>query len=438
MRQYAHQLLADAGELASVEEAHAAWFLALAAEAESRLDGAEQLPWLARLTQEHDNLRAALAWSLASPDRRETALTLTGHLIGFWFVRGHLREGLQWLEQAIAVSPDDSSPGRAKALVGAAMLATFQEQYASAERLAVAGLKLFRRLGDVEGIAFAVNTLGTIAYTGQSATISLPELLEEGRRLRPQLRNRTLVAQMLDLEGAAALAGGELDRAVDLWQQGLAVSHEIGNAYSEAFTRSNLGMVAAARQDHREAAEQLHLALQLALPLEYALIIQYALIGLAKVDAVAGRQLRAAVLWGAADRMSEAYDSQMTKAARGVIGYETDIATARSILGEAAWSAAWAEGRLLSYDQAAAVALADPEIEPERPTSSTGSAAGGLSAREIEVLTLVARGATNAEVAKSLFLSPRTVDWHLSSVYTKLGVRSRTEAARFAVEHDLA
>ena len=77
VRQYAHQLLADAGELASVEEAHAAWFLALAAEAESRLDGADQLPWLARLTQEHDNLRAALAWSLASPDRRETALTLT-------------------------------------------------------------------------------------------------------------------------------------------------------------------------------------------------------------------------------------------------------------------------------------------------------------------------------------------------------------------------
>jgi DNA-binding CsgD family transcriptional regulator len=56
----------------------------------------------------------------------------------------------------------------------------------------------------------------------------------------------------------------------------------------------------------------------------------------------------------------------------------------------------------------------------------------GLSAREVEVLRLVAAGMTNAEVAKDLFLSSRTVGWHLGSVYRKLGFHSRTEAARFA------
>jgi DNA-binding NarL/FixJ family response regulator len=60
-----------------------------------------------------------------------------------------------------------------------------------------------------------------------------------------------------------------------------------------------------------------------------------------------------------------------------------------------------------------------------------------LSAREVEVLRLVAGGLTNAEVAEKLFLSSRTVGWHLGTIYRKLGSHSRTEAARFAAEHHL-
>ena len=61
----------------------------------------------------------------------------------------------------------------------------------------------------------------------------------------------------------------------------------------------------------------------------------------------------------------------------------------------------------------------------------------GLSAREAQVLRLVAAGMTNAEVAKDLFLSSRTVDWHVGSIYRKLGLHSRVEATRFAAEHGL-
>jgi DNA-binding CsgD family transcriptional regulator len=61
-----------------------------------------------------------------------------------------------------------------------------------------------------------------------------------------------------------------------------------------------------------------------------------------------------------------------------------------------------------------------------------------LTMRELEVLRLVARGMTDAEVADALFIGRRTVGAHLSSIYSKLGVRSRTEATRYAVEHDLA
>ena len=71
------------------------------------------------------------------------------------------------------------------------------------------------------------------------------------------------------------------------------------------------------------------------------------------------------------------------------------------------------------------------------PVSSTPEHPGGLSAREVEVLGLVAEGLTNAQVAQRLFLSPRTIQRHLNSIYHKLGVSSRTAATRFAIEHGL-
>jgi DNA-binding NarL/FixJ family response regulator len=73
---------------------------------------------------------------------------------------------------------------------------------------------------------------------------------------------------------------------------------------------------------------------------------------------------------------------------------------------------------------------------PEGPSASGPPA--GLTKREVEVLTLVATGLTNAQVAERLFLSPRTVQRHLNSVYHKIGVSSRTAATRFALEHGLA
>ena len=61
----------------------------------------------------------------------------------------------------------------------------------------------------------------------------------------------------------------------------------------------------------------------------------------------------------------------------------------------------------------------------------------GLTAREVEVLRLVAQGLSNAEVAERLYLSPRTVNGHLTAIYGKLGVASRGAAIRYALEHQL-
>jgi DNA-binding NarL/FixJ family response regulator len=111
----------------------------------------------------------------------------------------------------------------------------------------------------------------------------------------------------------------------------------------------------------------------------------------------------------------------------------------RARLGEGAYTAAWEAGRALSTEQAvaeaeaSAAALAGGVLPPPAPALPAG-----LSAREAEVLGLVAQGLTNAEAAERLFLSPRTVEAHLRRVYDKLGTSSRSAAVRFALDHGLA
>jgi DNA-binding NarL/FixJ family response regulator len=139
----------------------------------------------------------------------------------------------------------------------------------------------------------------------------------------------------------------------------------------------------------------------------------------------------------------EVIDYRLVPQERAVL--EPYRARVRSRLGEAAWEEAVAEGRALGLDQAAAYALSEekPSEPPspatsQPPVSSTPEHPAGLSPREVEVLRLVAEGLTSAQIATELFLSPRTVDTHLTSIYQKLGVNSRAAATRFALEHDLA
>ncbi len=124
--------------------------------------------------------------------------------------------------------------------------------------------------------------------------------------------------------------------------------------------------------------------------------------------------------------------------------HEFTIASLRTQLGEQAFDAAWAEGRTMTLEQALAAqgavtmppsAPAGPSSVPHAPKACTSP--DGLTAREGEVLRLVAQGLTNEQVAQRLVISPRTVDTHLTSIYSKLGVSSRSAATRYAVQHHL-
>src|SRR5215207_2243364 len=139
---------------------------------------------------------------------------------------------------------------------------------------------------------------------------------------------------------------------------------------------------------------------------------------------------------GAAETLREDIGLSLGHYERSHYDYEGRLAAARKQLDEATWEAAWAEGRAMPPEQAIEYALSKEE-EPSPPSPPPKKDAAGLSARELEVLGLVAEGLTDSQVAERIYLSPRTVNHHLSSIYRKLGLPSRAAATKEAGKRGL-
>jgi DNA-binding NarL/FixJ family response regulator len=147
-------------------------------------------------------------------------------------------------------------------------------------------------------------------------------------------------------------------------------------------------------------------------------------------------------LSGAAEALCKAINGVLPPAVRAM--QEFTIAAARAQLGEEVFTAALAEGRTMTPEQALAAQgpVTIPATAPAGPPSVPHVAKAptypaGLTAREVEVLRLVTQGLTDAQVAEQLVISPRTVNFHLSSIYGKIGVSSRAAATRYAIEQKL-
>jgi DNA-binding NarL/FixJ family response regulator len=159
---------------------------------------------------------------------------------------------------------------------------------------------------------------------------------------------------------------------------------------------------------------------------------------LAAVAAATGSAERTAQLLGAAEPHLDTLRGYMPLSDRA--DYDHTLAAVRAQLDEAAFTAAFAQGRTLPLDQA--IAYAQEQSGPLEqgtplPLPAPAPFPAGLTEREVEVLRLVAQGLTDAQVAERLVISPRTVNGHLRSIYSKLGVSSRTAATHFAVTHHL-
>lgn len=192
IHQYAQEKLEEAEEAKSVREGHLDYFLQLAEMAEPLLHSGEQLIWLERLEAEHDNLRAALTWSLEEPDGDlESGLRLATTLVPFWIMRSHLREARRWLNPALQRRHGVSPSVRARLLCNAGRLWSERGQ-ADPTALLQESLALYRRLEDKRGIACSLLWLGHCTKWSSHDPLSATPLLEESLALARQIEDRLL------------------------------------------------------------------------------------------------------------------------------------------------------------------------------------------------------------------------------------------------------
>jgi predicted ATPase/class 3 adenylate cyclase/DNA-binding CsgD family transcriptional regulator len=149
---------------------------------------------------------------------------------------------------------------------------------------------------------------------------------------------------------------------------------------------------------------------------------------LATLAGDAGSHREAARLFGAAAAIRQRMGVVRLKVWDA--GYEASVAALRNAMGEADFESAWAEGTALSTDEAIAYAQRG-RGERKRPASGWGS----LTPAERDVVRLVSEGLGNNDIAGRLFVSPRTVQTHLTHVYTKLGLTSRVQLVQEANRH---
>jgi predicted ATPase/DNA-binding CsgD family transcriptional regulator len=468
IREYGLECLEACGETATTRRAHARYYLA---QAQSYLEGTEQAGWLERLERESANLRAALLWALEQQESA-MALRLSGALFRFWEARRYLREGRTFLERAVASSRSIPARGRAKPLSVAGFLTTFQHGIEHLAALSQEAGGVHSESGDIHQSAFSLYLPGYIEWaTGDFATAR--SHIEEGLAVARASDDTVLLAALLVLSGQIAFAEGEESKACELLEEALMLQRTIGEMHSSVSTLSMLIRVLFAQDEmalartrneerlalsrslgfRRGIAESLTfqgtLALQEGNEARAMGLFEESLALLGEINdngavaaclqsigvavAAQGRLREAAWLWGAAEAMCVTLGESLLPVEHA-LGARAAVAV-RTELGEEAFTAAWAEGEAMVPEQALARLRRSSSSTRRRQASPPD--ANELTARELEVLCLLAQGLTSAQVAEQLVIGVVTVNFHVRSIYSKLGVSSRSAATRYALEHKL-
>jgi non-specific serine/threonine protein kinase len=352
VRQYALDRLRDSGEEAHWRGCHLAYCVALAEFNETK-EGPKQQPWLAQIATEHDNLRAALAWSAES--RPIEGLRLANALSAFWHMRGHLVEGREWLARLLDAVPSDSStPERARGLYGAAMFAVPQGDYAAGQRLLQESLALYREIDDPNG---AARVLGALAWLSvwQGHYPEAEALARESVDCARATGDRRLLFSSLGNLALALRRQGQLTAARELLEQALAVARELGTPWETGSVLKEIGRAECDEEHHDLAQKHFAEGITILHRLGNLPGVIDSLEGLAGVAAATAAPRRAARLWGATDALRKEIGN--VRSVDESLAYERGVKPLRAILVGEAFDQAWNEGRAMTLDDAVRYAL---------------------------------------------------------------------------------
>lgn len=397
IHQFARDRFAESGEdsVRRVRDVHLEYFLNFVTEQDRTLRGAEQAGTLAAMDLELDNLRAALVWSDQSGNAI-TELRLASGLWRYWRVRSYFSEGRFWFEQALAQSEHAPGDVRARAMLGAGSLASYQADYRRAALLLEASLGLYRELHDKQGVAYCLNLLshgqmmlgdfdaartsldeslatfrelGDRRGTGYALFFmgSLYEALGDAAAARPVLEESLThlqatgdtwwVGNALVQLGWGINREGDPERALEMFGEALEISDQFADTRGRARALQYIAEAKCSQGKYAEARDQYVNALKLLREIGDKWWGTVALEGLAYVAAQQNDAERVAQLLGAAEHMHELLGAPLLEAYRE--NYAWSRERARELLGANDFLQAWSQGRSLSFDEAVQIAIRD-------------------------------------------------------------------------------
>ncbi|HEY2209732.1 MAG TPA: BTAD domain-containing putative transcriptional regulator [Gaiellaceae bacterium] len=298
VRHFAAERLQEDGD-ADLRRRHAEWLTELAETmVERTLAGEDAKEWLDRIQPEHDNIRAALAWSL--DEDPEITLRLASSLRLFWEVRGHFSEGFRWLEEALPRGAGAAPEVRIRALSASGTIAFRLGKLEVSEERWEEALEIARELGDDLWIARLLSDLGTAAAAREEWEPATA-LLEESADLFRELDVPPRLATVLGNLGHIAGQQGDYARAIEVTEEALAL--ESRHKPNQAISTYNLGSHNLRAGNFEQAREWLERAVALTQELGFKEVMAYALAAFVRLCLVEGDAARAAYLAGIADRL---------------------------------------------------------------------------------------------------------------------------------------
>ena len=359
--------------------------------------------------------------------------SLVHHLLAGGDIIGAHAQAEETLTFVKAHAPAEDRWTLACALNAFGSVVLSQGDYTQAQHLYERAIALFKEAGDLwlygELHLFLANV-----YWAQGNETKAQTFLKEGLAIHDQVGNAWVTGWFVSLFGKIALRQGDIPRARFLLEAGLKRHQQVGDQQGQALLYALLAQAAASERDYTLTRTLAAQSLELARAVGDMGSLILCLEELADVVAAQGEPEWATVLWGAAERYREASNATLPLVER--LGRARRVEQAKRLLGEQVFAEKWAEGRNMTAEQAIEVpptpGWTSKEQKPVRGKADQPSAEqlllDPLSQRELEVLQLLAGGASNQEIARALVVAPGTVKLHVSHILSKLGVNSRTRA----------
>jgi predicted ATPase/DNA-binding NarL/FixJ family response regulator/transcriptional regulator with XRE-family HTH domain len=445
IRTFAAAQLERSGDGPAVRRRHAQYFADLAIASETGLTGPDAAVWTQRMEIADPDLQLALQWAQDNDDV-DLGLAAAAGLWRWWLISGRLAQGRAWLASVLAGAARRQDEVTSRALCAAAVLATENGDYREAIRYADRAQRIFESLGLRERMAFAVTVLASAhRYLGNNAAAR--RNFQIAMDLRTALRDRRGVSVATNNMALLELDDGNLERARELFEQALTIKRELGEQRSIAIGLANLAdvLIRTAQWDAAEhvLAEGAGLAAGIPQIVGTIRCNQGNLAAYREDWDAAAAHFQAAI--AASQAAGHPHDAVEAMIGLAKVLYRTghtdeglaQLQFARQLAVELGSPQRIAEAdAALTALTAAAGQYSDPASGPEQPDAGTGLPAN-LTARQAQVLSLLAAGLSNKQIAAELYISAATVERHLATIYRNLGLTGRVDATRYAIDNGL-